>query len=171
MNCPKCCTKLTLGCNVNDDMLYYPNNLASLYIECRVCDDFLAEYIVRSNGNMEHIDGSEPLKALQDPKTKETFFEEIIGLASKKVSEGNLPFNGSFFYLDHYFRVLLEDNHAIKNWDSEYWTAVLSALYSIVNSPSPIKYTMFLSQIIKDTKEVAPLMHFTKMMLCMEGRI
>ncbi len=171
MNCPKCNEKLTLGCNIEKDHLNYPNNLTSLYIECRACDDYLAEYIVRSNGNVEHIDGDNPLTALQDPEALPTHHEEIIVLAERRVGEGNLPFNGSFFDLGHYFRVLLEDNPDIEDWDSEYWTAVLSALYSIVNSPSPIKYASFLSQIIKDTKEVAPLMYFTKMMLCMEGRI
>ncbi len=64
MNCPKCNEKLTLGCVIEKDRISYPNNLASLYIECRACDDYLAEYVVRSNGKIDHIDGYTPLQTL-----------------------------------------------------------------------------------------------------------
>lgn len=66
MNCPNCGGVCTLGSNIEEDKVNYPQNLCFVFIECRNCDNFLAEYVIRSNGNVLHIDGEEPFETYEN---------------------------------------------------------------------------------------------------------
>lgn len=41
------------------------NITSSIYIECRKCEEYFAEYGVLQNGNVIHIDGYKPLETIE----------------------------------------------------------------------------------------------------------